>query len=58
MSCGTVSANRLHDCPLKLNKELDQPGRESLDYKSDVNSGVIVAKWLDNKPVQIDMIVQ
>ena len=53
MSCGTVRANRLHGCPLKSNKELNKSGRGSLDYRSDVNSGVIVAKWLDNKPVHI-----
>ena len=53
MSCRTVRQNCLQGCPLKSNKELNQSGCGSLDYKSDVISGVIVAKWLDNKPVHI-----
>ena len=53
LSCGTVRANRLQRCPLLSNKELQKKGRGSLDYKSDLNSGVIVAKWMDNSSVHV-----
>lgn len=48
LSCGIVRANRLQGCPLLSNEELKERGRGSIDYKSDLNSGVCVAKWLDN----------
>ena len=53
MSCGTIRANRLHGCPLQSNKELKKSGRGSLDYRSDLNTGVIIAKWQDNNAVYI-----
>ena len=53
VSCGTIRANRLRGCPLQTKKELKKSGRGSLDFRSDADSGIIVAKWLDNKPVHI-----
>ena len=52
-SCGTVRTNRLQGCPLLSNKELKKLGRGSLDFKSDMNSGLIVVKWMDNGPVHV-----
>ena len=49
MSCGTIRANRLRGCPLQTKKELKKSGRGSVDFRSDADSGIIVAKWLDNK---------
>ncbi len=51
LACGTVGSNRLQGCLLQTNNELKKMGRGSLDYKSDANSGVIVAKWCDNNAV-------
>lgn len=51
LACGTVRSNRLQKCPLKSKKELKKAGRGSLDYRSDLNSGIIIVKWLDNGPV-------
>ena len=50
---GTIIANRLADCPLAANKDLERQGRGALDYKVDSNSGIIAAKWVDNKAVQV-----
>ena len=51
--CGTVRSNRLQGCALNADKDLKRKGRGSLDYKSDMNSGIIVAKWYDNNAVHI-----
>lgn len=52
-ACGTVRSNRLQGCTLKSNKEMIRLGRGSLDFKSDMNSGILVAKWYDNNAVHI-----
>ena len=51
--CGTVRSNCLQGCALNADKDLKRKGRGSLDYKSDMNSGIIVAKWYDNNAVHI-----
>ena len=48
-----IRANRLTDCPLASNKDLERQGRGALDYRVDSNSGIIAAKWVDNKTVQV-----
>ncbi len=48
-----MRANRLKRCQLLTTKELKSAGHGSVDYKSDLNSGVIVAKWFDNGPVHL-----
>ena len=53
LACGTVRANRLEGCPLSSNKDLKKGGRGSLDYRSDLNSGIIVTKWYDNNAVHL-----
>ena len=53
LSCGTIRPNRLHGCQLSSNKELKESGRGSVDFKSDMNSGLVVVKWMDNGPVHI-----
>eukprot|EP00795_Rhopilema_esculentum_P005813 gene5813-11114_t len=39
--------------PLQSNKEMKKAGRGSMDYKSDINSGIVVTTWLDNNCVHI-----
>ena len=41
LACGTIRANRLKGCPLKENKEMKAEGRGSLDFMSDMNSGML-----------------
>ncbi len=53
LACGTMRANRLQGCKLKSNKDLKKSGRGSLDYMTDLNSGVIIAKWMDNNAVHL-----
>lgn len=53
LACGTIRVNRLKKCPLKKTKELQSNGRDSVDYRSDVNSGIIIVKWLHNGPVHL-----
>ncbi len=53
LSCGTVRANRLQGCPLLTNKELKKKEGGSFHFKSDLNSGVILAKWMDNNAVHL-----
>mgnify|MGYP002803530338 CR=1 FL=1 len=49
LSCGTIRANQLHGCGLKPTKEMKKSCCGSLDYKSDLHSGTVVVKWLDNE---------
>lgn len=53
LACGTMRANRLQGCRLKSNKELKKSGRGSMDYMTDLNTGVIITKWMDNNAVHI-----
>jgi hypothetical protein len=53
LSCGTIRANRLHGCVLEPTKEMKKSGRGSLDYKSHLQSGTVVVKWLDNEAVHL-----
>ena len=50
---GTIRNNRIHSCPLKTEKDLRQTGRGSHDEVVDANSGLVIVRWLDNKPVTI-----
>ena len=49
----TFSTNRLKGCPIASDKELKYEGCVSYDYRSDVNLGVCVVKWYDNKSVHL-----
>ncbi len=53
LACGTVRNNRLQGCLLQSTKAMKKAGRGATDYKSDVNSGVIVVKWMDNNAVHV-----
>ena len=53
LACGTMPANRLQGCRLKSNKDLKKSSRRSMDYMTDLNSGVIITKWMDNNAVHI-----
>lgn len=53
LAVGTVRANRLHGCPLEGNKVMQKNGRGSVDYRVDLNSGIIIVKWVDNSVVQL-----
>ena len=50
---GTATANRISNCPMLSNKDLEKVGRGVLDDRSDSDPGLIVAKWVDNKIVQL-----
>ena len=50
---GTIQANCLHGCPLSTNKDLEKQGRGEFDYHVNSNSGVIVAKQVDNRAVLV-----
>ena len=50
---GTIRPNQLADCPLTTNKDLECQGRGALDYRVGSNSGIIAAKWVNNKTVQV-----
>ncbi len=52
-ACGTMRANRLQGSSLKTNKELGKAGRESVDFMTDLNSGVIFTEWMDNNAVHL-----
>ena len=50
---GTIRANHLLGFPLSTNKDLERVDRGSSDYCVDCNSGIVIAKWVDNKTVQV-----
>ena len=50
---GTLRADRMRQCKLKTEKELKKEGRGSFDGAIDLNSGVIIVRWYDNKQVQL-----
>ncbi len=50
---GTIRANRIQKCPLTSNKELQKEGRGSSDHKVDMNSGIVLVKWVDNSTVTL-----
>ena len=48
-----IRANRLHNCPLTSNKDLEKQGRGSMDYRTDSNYGVIITMWVDNSTMEL-----
>jgi hypothetical protein len=52
-SVGTIRSNRLRGCPLISDKELTRRGRGSSDVCVDINSGVRIVKWFDNRVVHV-----
>ena len=53
MVTATARSDRLEKCPLQADKALKQQGRGSHDYRTDMNSGIVLVKWLDNKCVHV-----
>ncbi|KAK2705490.1 hypothetical protein QYM36_015771 [Artemia franciscana] len=48
---GTLIKARLKGCPLLTDGEMKKRERGTSDYRTDIHSGVIVVKWLDNNTV-------
>ena len=53
LAIGTIRANRLQKCPLASNKDLEKEGRGSSDYRVDLNSDIVIVKWVDNSTVTV-----
>ena len=53
LAIGTIRANRIKRCPLTSNKELEKSGRGSSDHRVDLNSGIVIVKWVDNSTVTL-----
>lgn len=50
---GTIRANRVERCPLKPVDQMKKEIRGSMDYKTDINSGLIIVRWNDNSVVTL-----
>jgi len=50
---GTIRANRVEKAPLKPAEKMKKEERGSYDYRTDVNSGLIVVRWNDNSVVTV-----
>ncbi|XP_065581710.1 piggyBac transposable element-derived protein 3-like [Artemia franciscana] len=48
---GTLNKARLKGCPLLTDGKMKKRQRGTLDYRTDIHSGFIVVKWLDNNTV-------
>ena len=48
---GTMRQDRIRGCKLKSEKELKKEGRGSYDVSVDLNSGIVIMRWFDNKTV-------
>nr|XP_047143108.1 piggyBac transposable element-derived protein 3-like [Hydra vulgaris] len=53
LTTATIRSNRIKKCPLSAEKELKKKGRGSSCYFTDVNSGLVLVRWFDNKCVQL-----
>ena len=49
LSAATLRSNCVVCCPLMSDKDLKATGRDSFDYRIDLNSFLRVLKWYDNK---------
>ena len=50
---GTIAANRLHKAPLKSEKVLMKDGRGAYNSVHELNNGLCLVRWLDNKAVTL-----
>ena len=48
---GTIRQDRMCGCKLISEKELKNKGRGSYDGSVDLNSGIVIVRWFDNKTV-------
>ena len=53
LTIATIRMDRIKGCPLVAEKDLKKQGRGSTCYMVDLNSGITVLRWFDNKCVQI-----
>ena len=49
----TIRANRIAGCPLLSEKDLKKNDCGSVSFKCDINSGLTIVQWYDNKCVQV-----
>ena len=52
-SVGTIRSNRMSGCTLAEDNVLKKKGRGSHDFQSDIQAGITIVKWYDNKPVHL-----
>ena len=50
---GTIRENRTAHCPLPGDKEMKRLGRGNSSGKVDIENGIYMIKWLDNRPVTV-----
>lgn len=50
---GTVRANRVEKAPLTPVEKMKKEERGSYDYRTDVNTGLVVVRWNDNSVVTV-----
>lgn len=53
LAVGTIRSNRLKNCTLSSEKELQKRGRGSSDFKYEATHNLIACRWYDNKSVQL-----
>ncbi len=53
LAVGTLRQNRMKGCKLKSENDLKKEGRGSFDGAVDLNSGLTIVRWFDNKVVQL-----
>ena len=53
LTIATIRSNRIKSCPLPCEKDLKKRERGANAYRTDLNSGMSVLRWYDNKCVQM-----
>ena len=53
LSTATIRKDRMEGCDLLSENEMQKIGRGTHRYKCDLNSGLIVVRWYDNKCVNV-----
>ena len=53
LAVGTITLNRIQNCPLQSDRDLPKNGRGALECRVDHNSVFVVVKWMDNKAVEL-----
>ena len=56
LAVGTIRLNHLGGYSMDDNKSLWKSGRDSMDYRTDNNSDIIMVEWVDNSVVQLSPI--
>ena len=53
LTTATIRNDRMQGCCLPTESEMRKKGRGSHAYKCDINSGIIITRWYDNKCVNL-----